>query len=143
MDRDGGLSPLIRTHCLFNHRDAAAPVLPTLVNHIAPTTKRIGLLAQLVRALGLLSLLAVAGGVLPKLRFRDAPGPLNPDIADALVIDAEQARPGVGWTARQGQRRDGRCVSAAADHRDRLQICFSCHQHGIRSKHQLASGSRH
>ncbi len=81
---------------MFNRTEAAAPVLRDLVNDIAPTTKRIGLLAQLVQALGVLSLMGVAGGVLPKLRFRDAPGLLNPDIADALVIDAEQARPGMG-----------------------------------------------
>lgn len=96
MNGNDGPSPLLRTYGMFNRTEAAAPVLRDLVNDIAPTTKRIGLLAQLVQALGVLSLLAVVGGVLPKLRFRDAPGPLNPEIADALVIDAEQARPGVG-----------------------------------------------
>ena len=79
-------------HGHFNRTDAAVPVLLAQVYDIAPPSERTRLLTQLMQPLGVLSLVAVAGGVFAKLRFRDAPGPLNLRIEDTLLIGAEEVR---------------------------------------------------
>ncbi len=76
----------------FNRTDVAVPVLLAQVYDIAPPSERTRLLTQLMQPLGVLSLVAVAGGVFAKLRFRDAPGPLNLRIEDTLLIGAEEVR---------------------------------------------------
>jgi len=72
--------------------DAAVPDLVAQVYDVAPPTERTRLLAQLMQPLGILSLAAVAGGVFARLRFRDAPGPLNLRLEDTLLIGAEEVR---------------------------------------------------
>jgi len=76
----------------FNRTDVAVPVLLAQVYDIAPPSERTRLLTQLMQPLGVLSLVAVAGGVFAKLRFRDAPGPPNLRIEDTLLIGAEEVR---------------------------------------------------
>lgn len=72
--------------------DAAVPDLVAQVYDVAPPTERTRLLAQLIQPLGMLSLVAVAGGVFAQLRFRDAPGPLNLRLEDTLNIGSEEVR---------------------------------------------------
>jgi len=86
------LGTLSSTHEMSSRTDAEVPVLLAQVYEIAPPTGRTRLLTQLMQPLGLLSLVAVAGGVFAKLRFRDAPGPLNLRIEDTLLIGAEEVR---------------------------------------------------
>lgn len=69
--------------------DAAVPVLLGRVYEVAPPTERTRLLAQLMRPLGVLSLVTVADGVFARLRFRDAFGPLNLRIEDTLQIGVD------------------------------------------------------
>lgn len=80
------------THDIVQPTDAAVPALVAQVYDAAPPTERTRLLAQLMQPLGVLSLVAVAGGVFAKLRFRDAPGPLNLRLEDTLLIGAEEVR---------------------------------------------------
>lgn len=80
------------THDIFNRTNAAVPVLLAQVYDVAPPPERTRLLTQLMQPLGVLSLVAVAGGVFARLRFRDAPGPLNLRIEDTLLIGAEEVR---------------------------------------------------
>ncbi len=79
-------------HEMFKRTDAAVPVLLAQVYDVAPPTERTRLLTQLMQPLGVLSLVAVAGGVFARLRFRDAPGPLNLHLEDTLLIGAEEVR---------------------------------------------------
>lgn len=79
-------------HDMLARTDAAVPDLVAQVYDAAPPTERTRLLAQLMQPLGLLSLVAVAGGVFARLRFRDAPGPLNLRLEDTLLIGAEEVR---------------------------------------------------
>lgn len=81
-----------RTQQLLHRPDEAVPVLVAQVYDVAPPPERTRLLAQLMQPLGVLSLVAVAGGVFAKLRFRDAPGPLNLRLEDTLLIGAEEVR---------------------------------------------------
>lgn len=76
----------------FNRTDVAVPVLLAQVYDIAPPSERTRLLTHLMQPVGVLSLVAVAGGVFAKMRFRDAPGPLNLRIEDTLLIGAEEVR---------------------------------------------------
>lgn len=76
----------------FNRTDVAVPVLLAQVYDIAPPSERRRLLTQLMQPLGVLSLVAVAGGVFARLHFRDAPGPLNLRMEDTLLIGAEEVR---------------------------------------------------
>lgn len=77
---------------LLDQTDVAVPDLVAQVYDAAPLPVRTRLLAQLMQPLGVLSLVAVAGGVFAKLRFRDAPGPLNLRLEDTLLIGAEEVR---------------------------------------------------
>lgn len=77
---------------LLDQTDVAVPDLVAQVYDAAPPPVRTRLLAQLMQPLGVLSLVAVAGGVFAKLRFRDAPGPLNLRLEDTLLIGAEEVR---------------------------------------------------
>ena len=79
-------------HEMFKRTDAAVPLLLAQVYDAAPPPERTRLLTQLMQPLGVLSLVAVAGGVFARLRFRDAPGPLNLRIEDTLLIGAEEVR---------------------------------------------------
>lgn len=79
-------------HDMLARTDAAVPDLVAQVYDVAPPTERTRLLAQLMQPLGMLSLAAVAGGVFARLRFRDAPGPLNLRLEDTLLIGAEEVR---------------------------------------------------
>lgn len=81
-----------RTQQLLHRPDVAVPVLVAQVYDVAPPPERTRLLTQLMQPLGVLSLVAVAGGVFAKLRFRDAPGPLNLRLEDTLLIGAEEVR---------------------------------------------------
>lgn len=80
------------TRQLLDRPDAAVPELLAQVYDAAPPTVRTRLLTQLMQPLGVLSLVAVAGGVFARLRFRDAPGPLNLRLEDTLMIGAEEVR---------------------------------------------------
>ena len=77
---------------MLDRPDAAVPELLAQVYDAAPPPERTRLLAQLMQPLGVLSLVAVAGGVFARLRFRDAPGPLNLRLEDTLMIGAEEVR---------------------------------------------------
>ncbi|OYU00417.1 MAG: hypothetical protein CFE40_03735 [Burkholderiales bacterium PBB1] len=80
------------TQQLLHRPDVAVPVLLAQVYDAAPAPERTRLLTQLMQPLGVLSLVAVAGGVFARLRFRDAPGPLNLRLEDTLLIGAEEVR---------------------------------------------------
>jgi hypothetical protein len=77
---------------LLYQTEVAVPDLVAQVYDAAPPPVRTRLLAQLMQPLGVLSLVAVAGGVFARLRFRDAPGPLNLRLEDTLLIGAEEVR---------------------------------------------------
>ncbi|MDL2338466.1 MAG: hypothetical protein QFE16_11550 [Pseudomonadota bacterium] len=72
----------------FGSADAAVSVLLGRIYEIAPPTVRTRLLTQLMQPLGLLSLVAVAGGVFARLRLRNASAPLNLQFEDTLQISA-------------------------------------------------------
>jgi hypothetical protein len=78
----------------FDRTDIAAPGLLAQVYDIAPPSERTRLLTKLMQPLGVLSLVAVAvaGGVFAKLRFLNAPDPLDLRIEDTLLIGAEEVR---------------------------------------------------
>ena len=80
------------TQPLIDRTDMAVPVLLGQVYDAAPLPERTRLLTQLMQPLGVLSLVAVAGGVFAKLRCRDAPGPLNLRLEDTLLVGAEEVR---------------------------------------------------
>lgn len=77
---------------LLDRPDVAVPELLAQVYDAASPPERTRLLAQLMQPLGVLSLVAVAGGVFARLRFRDAPGPLNLRLEDTLMIGAAEVR---------------------------------------------------
>lgn len=72
----------------FGSADAAVPVLLGRVYAVAPPNERTRLLTQLMQPLGLLSLVAVAGGVFARLRLRDPSAPLSLRFEDTLQISA-------------------------------------------------------
>lgn len=72
----------------FGDADAAVPVLLGQVYEVAPPTERARLLTHLIQPLGLLSLVAVAGGVFASLRLRDPSAPLSLRFEDTLQISA-------------------------------------------------------
>ena len=72
----------------FGDADAAVPVLLGRIYEVAPPPERARLLAHLIQPLGLLSLVAVAGGVFASLRLRDPSAPLSLRFEDTLQISA-------------------------------------------------------
>jgi hypothetical protein len=73
------------------HQTATAPTVPLLVGQVyeaATAADRSHMLEMLLRPLGVLSLLAVAGGIFAKIRFRGGWPDLHVRLEDAQNVQA-------------------------------------------------------